>query len=59
MVPTVWKPPRSAPRDRWLTRSEAARFLWAARRTEHLKRFIMLGLYTGSRSGVIRNLEWS
>jgi integrase len=59
VVPKVWKPPRSASRDRWLTRGEAARFLWAARRTEHLKRFIMIGLHTGSRSGVIRNLEWS
>jgi integrase len=59
VVPKVWKPARAASRDRWLTRSEAARFLWAARRTEHLKRFIMIGLYTGSRSGVIRNLEWS
>jgi integrase len=59
VVSVVWKPPRSAARDRWLTRSEAARFLRAARRTEHLKRFIMVGLHTGSRSGVIRNLEWS
>jgi integrase len=59
VVPAVWKPPRNAPRERWLTRSEAARFLWAARRIEHLKRFVMIGLHTGSRAGVIRNLEWS
>jgi integrase len=25
---------------------------------EHLKRFILIGLYTGSRSGVILNLKW-
>ena len=31
VVPIVWKPPKSEPRDRWLTRSEAARFLRAAR----------------------------
>lgn len=59
IIPHVLLPPRNEPRDRWLTRSEAARLLWAARRTEHLKRFIMVGLYTGSRSGVIRTLEWS
>jgi integrase len=59
VVPKVWKPARAAARDRWLTRSEAARFLWECRRTEHLKRFVMIGLYTGSRSGVMRNMEWS
>jgi integrase len=58
-VPIVWKPQRTEPRDRWLTRSQAARFLWEARRTEHLKRFVMIGLHTGSRAGVIRKLEWS
>jgi hypothetical protein len=52
-VPVVWKPPRVKGRDRWLTRSQAARFLWETRRTEHLKRFVMIGLYTGSRSGVM------
>ena len=40
-------------------RKQAARFLWEARRTEHLKRFVMIGLHTGTRSGAIRNLEWS
>jgi integrase len=58
-VPVVWKPPRVKGRDRWLTRSQAARFLWETRRTEHLKRFVMIGLYTGSRSGVMRDLQWS
>jgi integrase len=58
-IPAVWKPPKPEPRERWLTRSEAARFLWHARRTEHLKRFTMIGLHTGSRAGVLRNLEWS
>lgn len=59
VVPPVLLPPRNESRDRWLTRSEAARLLWAARRTEHLKRIIMLGLHTGSRSGVIKGLQWS
>src|SRR5262249_59646665 len=52
-------PPRPEPRDRWLTRDEAAKLLWASRHVEHLKRFILLGLYTGSRSGAILSLEWS
>jgi hypothetical protein len=41
-VPSVVLPPKSEPRQRWLTRSEAARLLWAARRTSHLARFILL-----------------
>jgi integrase len=59
VVPKVWKPPKPAPRERWLTRSEAAKFLWQCRRTEHLKRFVLIGLYTGSRAGVLRELQWS
>jgi integrase len=58
-IPAVWKPAKSEPRDRYLTRSEAARFVWETRRTEHLKRFVLIGLHTGSRAGVLRNLEWS
>jgi integrase len=58
-LPTVWKPQRPAAREKWLTRSDAARFLLEARRLEHLKRFVMIGLHTGTRSGAIRNLEWS
>jgi integrase len=58
-VPKVWKPAKPAPRDRWLTRSEAAKFLWQCRRSEHLKRFALIGLHTGTRSGVILDLEWS
>jgi integrase len=57
-VPAVILPPKSVPRDRWLSRSEAARLLWAARRTQLLARFILLGLYTGSRSSVILGLTW-
>lgn len=59
VIPHVLLPDRNEARDRWLTVSEAARLLKAARRTEHLKRFIMIGLYTGSRSAVIRKLQWS
>jgi integrase len=54
----IWLPPRPEPRARWLTRSEVARLLWAARRHEHLKRFILIGVYTGSRSKNILGLRW-
>lgn len=69
-------PPRGVPRDRWLTRSEAARLIWACWRAremqkrfrgadkgktlptdkrplQHLARFILIGLYTGTRAGAI------
>ncbi len=59
VVPRVWKPPKPAPRDRWLTRSEAARFIWQCRRTEHLKRFALVALHTGTRSGAVLKMEWS
>jgi len=55
---TVVLPPKEIPRDRWLTRGEAARLLWAARRFEHLRRFILLALATGSRAGVLFRLQW-
>src|SRR5262249_58105226 len=59
VLPSVALPRKAEPRDRWLTRSEAARLLWAARHTQHLKRFILIGLYTGSRSKNIFGLSWS
>jgi integrase len=57
-VPTLVLPEKTARRERWLTRSEAAQLLWASRRLQHLNRFIMIGLYTGSRSGVILSMRW-
>lgn len=60
--------PEPAPaRDRWLTRSEAARLIWAARRYRevqkgmptsrrsraHVARFILVALYTGTRAGAV------
>jgi integrase len=57
-VPAVVLPDKSPPRERWLTRSEAARLLWAARRRRYLVRFILIGLYTGTRSGAILELKW-
>jgi integrase len=57
-VPAVVLPEKHEPREHWLTRSEAARLLWAARRVEHIKRFVLIGLYTGSRSSAILSLQW-
>lgn len=56
--PMVWVPPTGPGRDRWLTREELARLLWAARRSQHIRRFILLAYYTGSRPGVILGLHW-
>src|SRR5208282_1863746 len=66
-VVSVVLPDRSLPRERWLTRSEAARLIWAAwryrevqnyratdRRTrQHIARFILVALYTGTRSSAV------
>jgi hypothetical protein len=56
-------PEKSLPRERWLTRSEAARLLWAAWRhrdlrsnrpnAQHVARFILVALYTGTRAGAV------
>ncbi len=60
-------PDKSDPREDWLTRSEAARLIWAAWRARqkmgegitdrdvgrHLARFILVGVYTGTRHGAI------
>jgi integrase len=59
-------PPKAPPRDRWLTRSEAAQLLWTAWRSrsretggrgrptrEHVARFILVALYTGTRSAAV------
>lgn len=62
-VPTVTLPPKAEPRDRWLTVSEAARLVNAAR-TEpkarlHLAPFVLIGLYTGARTAAILDLQWT
>lgn len=58
VVPSIAIPAGNPPKERWLTRHEAARLLWAARRYQHMRRLIILGLYTGSRPGVILALRW-
>jgi integrase len=75
-VVRVTLPPRGLPRDRWLTRREAAhliRVCWRARELQkrhrgankgktlptdkrplrHLARFILIGIYTGTRASAI------
>jgi integrase len=66
-IVSVVIPEKGVARERWLTRSEAARLIWAAwrarqvmrdQRTEravgrHVARFILLGLYTGTRHAAI------
>src|SRR5262249_48936495 len=66
-VVSVVLPEKPAPRERWLARSVAARLLWAAWRARqvmpdkathpagrpHIARFILVGLYTGTRSSAI------
>ncbi|MBX3546872.1 site-specific integrase [Chelatococcus sp.] len=60
-------PDKPLPRERWLTRSEAARLIWAAwryrevqkgketgrRSRRHVARFILVALYTGTRSSAV------
>lgn len=61
-----WLPDPSPSRERWLTRSEAARLIWAAWRlredrgtakgrhtSRHIARFALTALYTGTRSSAI------
>lgn len=63
-VPVVTLPEAAPPRERWLTRAEAAAHLRAARRHPDraagraLVRFILIGVYTGTRSGAIRGIRW-
>jgi hypothetical protein len=55
-------PDRPEPRDRWLTRKEAAGLLRAALREPrvrlHLPLFILVGLYGGARKEAILSLRW-
>ena len=45
-LPSFWLPEKGAPRERWMTRSEVAAFLHAARRrgNHHLARVILIGI---------------
>jgi integrase len=67
-IVSVVLPEKSPAREIWLTRSEAARLIWAAWRAKqlmpdgaatkrsvgkHIARFILVGLYTGTRHAAI------
>ncbi len=61
IAPKVRLPAKPAPRDRWLTRDEAARLLRAAYRnprSKHLARFILVAIYTGTRSEAILRMRF-
>jgi len=54
-------PKSPPPRDRWLTRQEAARLLRASRTEQarlYMPLFILMGLYTGRRKEAILSLRW-
>ena len=57
-VPRVSLQKKAKGKTRWLSRNEAARLLWAARHVPHLRTFILIGLYTGTRSGAVLGLQW-
>ena len=57
-VPALTLPEKHRSRERWLTRQEAARLLRAAGAMPHLRRFILIALYTGTRTGAVMNLSW-
>lgn len=53
----IWLPPRSTPRDRFLTIKEAERLI-AGAAMQHVSLFIMIGLSTGARKTSILELTW-
>lgn len=55
-IVAVTLPGRRPARERWLTRDEAAQLLraaWREPKRRHIARFILVGLYTGTRSSAI------
>jgi integrase len=61
VVPAVTLPLKSEPRQQWLTRSELAKLIRAARKLrncEHLVRLLLVGVYTGTRLSAILGLQW-
>lgn len=59
----VHLPEKPESRERWLTRAEAAKLLWAALREPrvrlYLPLFIVMGLSTGQRKTALLGLRWS
>lgn len=63
-LPVVTLPEASAGRPDWLRRHQVAKLLRAARKIEDrdagraIARLILIGVYTGTRSGAMRRLGW-
>ena len=60
-APKVRLPARPAPRDRWLARDEVAKLLraaWRNPKAKHLARFILVAVYTGTRSEAILSMRF-
>lgn len=61
-VRPVSLPAKPDPKDRWLTRTEAAELIRACRANwqsrGHLPLFVLIGLYTGARKEAILSLRW-
>jgi integrase len=56
-APWVWMPPAPPPRDRTLTRDEAAALIQASR-MPHVRLFAIVALNTGARASAILDLRW-
>jgi integrase len=56
-APEIEAPSAGKPRDRWLTRADAAQLL-AACQAPHVRLFVALGLYTAARAGALLALTW-
>lgn len=56
-APAVERPPKPAPKDRWLTTAEIGRLLDAPK-AHHIQLAILLMLSTAGRVGAILELEW-
>ena len=60
VVPKFTLPEKAQPRERWATRDEVARLLWACRKLghKHVARVILVAVYSGTRSGPIFQTQW-
>jgi integrase len=61
VVPTVWRPNKTPPRDDYfLTRAQVAARIRVARRLgyDRIVRFLLIGVYTGTRADAIFSLRW-
>jgi integrase len=59
-LPVFTLPAKAEPREEWLTRDQVAALLRAALRTNnrHLARYILIGVYSGTRTTAILGLQW-